>query len=80
MSIQRGWPQEDVTPRLKKAFAMADAIGMDDTERHELAQMIVGVDKDDGGSWKALTPTQFHDLITMLEGFLYCTEIISQRG
>lgn len=65
--------------RFLKAMALKDAIGLTDDERHELAQMVMGVDKDDGGSWKELNPKQLHDLITMMEGYAYLTHLFSQR-
>jgi hypothetical protein len=43
-------------------------LGLTKEERYELAQLLPGVDKDDGGSWKDLNPKQLHDLITMMEG------------
>lgn len=84
MQIVRGVPsrpspsqaEEDIIEekrqnRLRKAFATATDIGLSKTQRHELAQLLPGVDKDDGGSWKDLDPKQLHDLITMMEGWIY---------
>jgi hypothetical protein len=65
--------------RFKKAMALKEQLGLTDDERHELAQLINGVDKDEGGSWKDLPPKQLHDLITMMEGFAFISYLISQR-
>lgn len=59
--------------RLRKAFATATDIGLTKDQRHDLAQLLIGVDKDDGGSWKDLDPKQLHDLITMMEGYIMIT-------
>lgn len=64
--------------RLRKAMAMNDDhFGFSDDERHELAKMIPSVTGE--GSWKDLTSTQLHDLITMMEGFAYINYMLSQR-
>jgi hypothetical protein len=65
--------------RFLKAMSMKEQIHLTDDERYELAQMIMGVDKDDGGSWKDLNPKQLHDLITMMEGYAFISYLISQR-
>lgn len=66
--------------RFAKAMALAKSdLGMTDEERYELAQMLPGVDKDYGGSWKDLNPKQLHDLITMMEGFIYIAAMVQQR-
>ena len=65
--------------RFLKAMSLKDMLGLTDEERHELAQMIPGVDKDDGGSWKDLNPKQLGILLNFMEGFLFVTEILSQR-
>lgn len=57
--------------RLRKAFSLATDLHLTKSQRYDLAQMLVGVDKDDGGSWKDLNPKQLHDLITMMEGYIY---------
>jgi hypothetical protein len=59
-------------------MALAKELGMTDDMRYSLAQMIPGVDKDDGGSWKVLTDKQLHDLLCMLEGFIYLTHLFEQ--
>lgn len=66
--------------RLLKAFAVATEIGLDDDERHELALMIPGVDKDGSGSWKDLNPRELHDLITKMEGYLEVKFLLDNRG
>jgi hypothetical protein len=65
--------------RFKKAMALKEDLGLTKEERHELAQLLPGVDKDDGGSWKDLNPKQLHDLITMMEGYVYITHLLSDR-
>lgn len=66
--------------RFLKAMAMKDEIGLTEEERHSLAQMIPGVDKDDGGSWKELNPKQLGTLLNYMDGYLYISELLSQRG
>jgi hypothetical protein len=66
--------------RFLKAMALKESIHLTDEERHELAQLLIGVDKDDGGSWKDLDPKQLHDLITMMEGHIYISYLELQRG
>lgn len=65
--------------RFKKAMALKEQLGLTPDERHSLAQILPGVDKDDGGSWKDLDPKQLHDLITMMEGYVYITYLLMQR-
>jgi hypothetical protein len=65
--------------RFLKAMALKTAIGLSDEERHSLAQMIPGVDKDQGGSWKDLNPRQLSILINMLEGYVLIAALINQR-
>ena len=65
--------------RLRKAFSLATDLGLTKAERYDLAQMLVGVDKDDGGSWKDLNPRQLHDLITMLEGYIFVKFVVDNR-
>lgn len=62
--------------RLRKAFATATDLGLTKGDRHELAQMLSSVDKDSGGSWKDLNPVQLHDLITMMEGYVFITHLL----
>lgn len=86
--IQRGLTEDQLLEqqieaarerRFLKAMALKSQIGLTDDERHSLAQMLPGVDKDSGGSWKELNPKQLHDLICMLDGYLLIRELISQR-
>ena len=65
--------------RYPKAMVLKDELGLSNEERYALAQLLPGVDKDDGGSWKELNPKQLHDLITMMEGFIYLTFLMEQR-
>lgn len=68
--------EEKRMTRLRKAFSLATDLHLTKAQRYELAQMLVGVDKDDGGSWKDLNPKQLHDLITMMEGFIYLSYLL----
>ena len=65
--------------RLRKAFSMATDIGLNDDERYELAQMLPSVDKDSKGSWKNLDPKQLHDLITMMEGWVFINHMVQAK-
>lgn len=65
--------------RFKKAMALKEQLRLSSYERHELAQMLPGVDKDYGGSWKELDQDQLHDLITMMEGYIWITYMMMQR-
>jgi len=78
--LKRPYQKPGQSARAKKAHVLADEIGLDSHERHELARMIPGIDKDHGGSWKDLTEEQYHDLLTMMEGHLLMTYIFIQRG
>ena len=65
--------------RFNKAMALKEELGLTKEERYELAQLLPGVDKDDGGSWKDLNPKQLHDLITMMEGWIFISHIFQNR-
>lgn len=65
--------------RYRKAMALKEQLGFTTEERHELALMLPRVDKDDGGSWKELDEDQLHDLITMMEGYIWITYMMMQR-
>jgi hypothetical protein len=41
--------------------------------------MLPQVDKDNGGSWKALNPMQLHDLITMMEGWVFINHMVQAK-
>lgn len=60
-------------------MALKEDLHLTTDERHELAQMLIGVDKDDGGSWRVLNPKQLHDLITMMEGYILISHLFQQR-
>ena len=66
--------------RYRKAMALKESLGFTTEERHELALMLPRVDKDDGGSWKDLDEDQLHDLITMMEGYIWITYMMMQRS
>lgn len=67
------------TNRYRKAMALKEQLGLTAEERYELARMLPRVDKDDGGSWKELDQDQLHDLITMMEGYIWITYMMMQR-
>jgi hypothetical protein len=67
------WEDPAKETRWRKAMKLKEELGLTDEMRYELAQLIPGVDKDDGGSWKDLDERQLHDLITMMEGYAYIT-------
>ena len=67
------------TKRYHKAMALKDEIGLTDEERYSLALLIPGVDKDGDGSWKDLNAKQLHDLITMMEGWVFIEAMRLQR-
>lgn len=73
----KGYKREQ-SQRIKRAHVYAMELGMSDQQRYELALMIPGVDPDDGGSWKNLTPEQEHDLLTMIEGGIYLMAMMNQ--
>lgn len=65
--------------RYRKAMALKEDLSLTKEERYSLAQMLPGVDKDYGGSWKELDSDQLHDLITMMEGYIWITHMMMQR-
>ena len=71
----------DVTwqKRFKKAMALKDDIKLSKEERYQLARWLPGVPEEYDGSWKELSSQELHDLIVMMEGFLYLTYILSTR-
>ena len=66
--------------RYRKAMVLKEELGLSNEERHELALMLPRVDKDDGGSWKELDEDQLHDLITMMEGYIWISYMMMQRA
>lgn len=92
MTVTTGWNLPGSQPRqeddkeawekrFRKAMSLAkhEGIALDDFERHELALMVPGVDRDGEGSWRDLTIKQLDSLITMLEGYAYIRFLIEQR-
>lgn len=65
--------------RFLKAMALKEALGLTPDERHELGKMIPGTDPDFDGSWKELNPKQLHDLITLMEGYVYIHHLLCER-
>lgn len=72
-------PSDVRSNRYRKAMVLKEELGLSNDERHELALMLPRVDKDDGGSWKELDDDQLHDLITMMEGYIWITYMMMQR-
>jgi hypothetical protein len=60
----------------KRAFSLADHIGLTKPERRELASLI---GFSESGSWIDLDVKQLHDIMMMLEGFAFVSFIISNR-
>ncbi len=77
--LQRPYKKPGQSARAKKAHVLADEIGLSADERHELARMLPSIDSDTGGSWKDLDEKQYHDMLTMMEGFLLLTYQMMQR-
>lgn len=70
----------DITStRYRKAMALKEELGLTKEERYSLAQMLPSVDKEDGGSWRDLDQDQLHDIITMMEGYVWITYMMMQR-
>jgi len=65
--------------RFKKAMALKDDLNLSREERYQLARWLPGVPEEFSGSWKELSSQELHDLIVMMEGFLYLTYIMSTR-
>lgn len=72
--------EERRSKRFRKAMALNDDhFHFTDEERYDLARMLVGVDTETGGSWKALDSNQLHDLITMMEGYAFINWMLMNR-
>jgi hypothetical protein len=67
------------TNRYRKAMVLKEQLGLTDEERYSLAQMLPRVDREDGGSWKELDSDQLHDLITMMEGYIWIAHMLMER-
>ena len=67
------------TSRYRKAMALKESLRLSQEERYSLAQMLPSVDKDYGGSWRELNEEQLHDLITMMEGYVWISYMMMQR-
>lgn len=66
--------------RYRKAMVLKEEIGLTNAERYSLAQMLPGTPADFDGSWKDLDADQLHDLITMMEGWVWITHLMLERG
>jgi hypothetical protein len=71
--------KREQSEREKRAHAWARSLGFTDEERHELARMLPTIEEHHDGSWKLLTEEQFHDMLTMFEGFVWITHMMQER-
>ena len=60
-----------MSARYAKAMKIKEELKLTTEERHELAKLLPGVTDDHSGSWKDLSEDQLHELLTMMEGYLY---------
>jgi hypothetical protein len=65
--------------QFRKAMALKDQIGLSREERYSLAQMLHNVSRDFDGSWQDLDSAQLHELITMMEGWVWITHLMLER-
>jgi hypothetical protein len=61
--------------RLRKAFALADEIGLSDDERYELSAFFLGEES----SWKNLNSMQLDRILDMMDGYVIITHIVNNR-
>lgn len=61
----------------RRLFALANRLGLDRSERHHLAEMIL---RRDDPSWARLSRRDARRLTDALEGFAYVQALILQRG
>lgn len=66
--------------RFKKAMVLKESLDLTDEERYSLAQMLPATSSEFTGSWKELDQDQLHDLITMMEGYIWITHLMLERG
>lgn len=69
-------PSDDVgspKARRKKAFALADELGLSRSDRIELAQTLLWRDLD---TWQHLTDEQVSRLLDALEGFILVSHLL----
>lgn len=78
--LKRPEPKYEQSNREKKARTMAYEMGLTREERTQLTMWLPGIPADHDGSWKGLTEEQYHDLLTMMEGFLFVSHLFAQRG
>lgn len=79
MPPQCGETVEIREKRFKKAMALKEDLGLTDEERYSLAQMLPATSSEFTGSWKELDQDQLHDLITMMEGYIWITHLMLER-
>jgi hypothetical protein len=61
---------------LRKAFALADSIGLSKDERYELVSIAFA---PDSASWKDIPPEDLSALVYMLEGYAFINYLLSTR-
>lgn len=66
------------TDREKKARTLANDLGLTREERLQLLQWLPYV-PEELDSWKALSERTYHDLITLMEGFLLISHMFNER-
>jgi len=64
---------------LRKCWGLANQLRLTDSDRHDLARMVHGVDADSDGSWASLNERQLRDLSLMLEGYLLVSYVMSHH-
>ena len=78
-SAKKAQPLDIREKRYRRAMVLKEELKLTNEERYELALMLPRVDKDGTGSWKELDSDQLHDLLCMLEGYIYITYMMGQR-
>lgn len=74
-----GSDPEKIGRQFRKAMSLADSCGLADDDRYELARLLRGVPDNFDGSWRKLNEEQLHDLLSMLEGYLYINWIVQKK-
>jgi len=71
--------RREQSDREKRAHAWARSLGLTDEERYELARVLPTIEEHHNGSWKNLDEQQYHDLLTMMEGYVFLTHLMNDR-
>ena len=77
--VKKATPAQQ-SDRCKRAHSMAKEMGLTAEEKHDLVRFLPTIPEEHDGSWKNLTEDDFHDLLTMLEGYGLITYLMMQRG